>query len=137
MVQDKGRLVHPHPANELTEKLFGIESVINKAKVTDADATTFFLNSDAVPSGKIWKITYISAYNADGDVATRFQINIIHNGDTVVIKQKVTATSQGETVEVSGEFYLDAGDYVQAAFVGVAVDETCRLHIFGYEMNAP
>ncbi|MBU1213563.1 MAG: hypothetical protein KJ587_20200 [Alphaproteobacteria bacterium] len=137
MTQDKGKLMHAHPANELTEKLFGFESVINKVKIVDAAAADLVIDSDAVPTGKIWKITYISAQNYDGDIPTRFYFSVVHNASDIIIYRKVSSTAQYETIDKHVELYLDAGDVIRAAFTGVASPETCCLNIFGYEMNAP
>lgn len=137
MVQDKGKLVHSHPANELTEKQFGIESVINKTKVADADAATFLLNSDDVPAGKIWKITHLFAINEDGDIATYFKFSVFSNSTESNIYFKMGATALLVGIDKHVELYLDADDYIRATFSGVGIGETCQLNIFGYEMNAP
>lgn len=137
MVQDKGKLVHAHPANELTEKLFGFESVVNKVKQAAVNATSFTLYSDSVPAGKIWKITYVSARNLSGDIATRYNFSIVHDDTSIVVKYKVGSIPRHETVEVAGEFYLNAGDCISVYLVGVGIGETCEINIFGYEMNAP
>lgn len=137
MVQDKGKLVHAHPANELTEKLFGFESVVNKTKSADADNTTFDLSSDVVPTGKIWKITRITWWNQDGDIAVDTHLFI---GADIMVKRfytKKAATTQYELTIQDVELYLEANDVITAEFAGVAVGETCYLNIFGYEMNAP
>ena len=137
MTQDKGKLVHSHPANELTEKLFGFESVINKTKNADADAANFHLASDAVPTGKIWKITYVAAWNEDGNVGTGIILDVYHDATLTRFYREVAAVTKYVTANKLVEFYLDAGDYIEATFITVTIGNTCYLNIFGYEMNAP
>lgn len=137
MVQDKGKLVHSHPANELTEKLFGIESVINKTKTADADNTTFVLSSDAVPEGKIWKITCASVLNEDGDITAQVFFYIGADITAKNFYRKLNSTAQGELVKVDVELYLEADDFISVHLYAVSIGETCVLYIFGYEMNAP
>lgn len=137
MTQDKGKLVHAHPANELTEKLFGFESTINKTKNANAAATALTISSDTVPAGKIWKITHITTWNEDGDIATGFKLSLYSNSAEVRLYFKVGTTARYETINMNVELYLNVDDFIRAVFDGVASPETCYLNIFGYEMNAP
>lgn len=137
MVQDKGKLVHAHPANELTEKHFGFESVIAKRKSGNAVYANFSVDSDDVPEGKIWKITHICAWNEDGDIATRCGLKLYHDGFYIYIHRKEGSTARYESIDKHVELYLDVNDYIKAEFEGVASPETCHLDIFGYEMNVP
>uniref|UniRef100_A0A6H1ZNS6 Uncharacterized protein n=1 Tax=viral metagenome TaxID=1070528 RepID=A0A6H1ZNS6_9ZZZZ len=119
------------------EKLFGIESVIHKVKIVDATAASFGIASDAVPTGKIWKITHISMFNLDGDIATRAEITAKYATTNVYICVQAGAIAQYIAVDRHVEIYLAAGECIEVWFIGVAAPETCYLNIFGYEMNAP
>lgn len=137
MVQDKGKLVHAHPANELTEKLFGIETVINEDYSADADAVIFTVYSTVVLPGKIQKITYLTAYNLEGGISSTLRFSVYRDTTEIWVHYHVGAIAIQVTIDFPVEIYLQAGDRIGARFDLVGIGEECHLNIFGYEMNAP
>jgi len=119
------------------DKIWSFESVVAKVKTGVADASTYSLDSDAVPSGKVWVITNIDVRNLGGDIATRLVLYVVHDAAVIALKDVYASTAQYQHRSWSGHAYLDAEDFIRCTFVGVASSETVEINIVGYQMNAP
>lgn len=119
------------------EKLFGLESVINKTKTEGADNTTFTLDSDDVPDGKIWNITHVVCRNEGGVTTLAINMAVNHDGTDVYFHTEWGTTARWIFVEQRINMFLDADDFIRIVFDGCGVGNNCIVNIFGYEMNAP
>ena len=137
MVQDKGILVHATPANELTEKLFGVEGILCKEFSDDSGGSNNAVDSTKVPSGKIWVITHICAWNEDGNIDTGIEFQVRFNWYYRKIRRTVAEVAQRESVDLHTLILLEEDDIIRVNFYGVSVGETNHFVLHGYIMNAP
>ncbi len=101
----------------------------------NAAAGSNHLTSSAVPAGKVWVITHISAHDDDNNV-THIGIDVNHDGRSIIVKWR-GATAADVTVDWDGHLFLDAGDYISVWFWGVTAGDAIVMNVFGYQINAP
>ena len=118
------------------DKLFSMESVVERVYANTALAAgSKKLDSDAVPTSKVWVISVV-VYRYDGTTAgVELQPQVIHDSGPVPIENKVGPTST-TYYRANGPFYLDAGDFIRLNISGAVLNDDAYIALHGYQMDA-
>ena len=119
-------------AGLLNKVLAAVED--DKAMVKPGSGATV-LDSSAVPAGKMWVITAITAYNNDANM-TRLELGKLTGGGNYRLKLKKDPI-QYDGIDWQGSVVLKAGDKIRSIHDGGAADNTIKLYIVGYEITPP
>ena len=93
------------------------------------------LDSSAVPAGKMWVITAISAHNLDADM-TRLELGRLTDETNYRLKLKKDPI-QYDGIDWQGSVVLKAGDKIRSIHTGGAAGNNIWLYIIGYEITPP
>ena len=118
------------------DKIFSLESVVANQEALTATAVDELLSGQAVPTGKLWVITYI-AITLINRAPTRLAYYLNHDGTWVCIQDELRTLVINRTYGISGHWYLDADDYLAALLYGMVVGDTVYFGYGGYQMDAP
>jgi len=115
-------------------ELWGAPAVLFDA-VEDLTATagTNNLNGAVVPTGEIWEVTHIAAWDATtapGEVWLR----VNHDASYYTLERELTL-GVDVTLSFTGSIWLDAGDYVMARFASCTLNDDIYLHTFGRKLK--
>jgi len=129
-------------ANPLTvqalggDKLFSIESVVLECSFTESAAGGVnYLYSSYVPTGKIWIVNYVCAY--DGDSAPGDIWLGIQRGGTPYWLDSLADAVALQPLVSRRPMTLAAGDRIQVYFEACILDDDIYLFVNGYQMDAP
>ena len=122
---------------------YPIAGLLNKVIATVEDEKTMvkpgggttILDSSAVPTGKMWVITAITAYNADANM-TRLELGRLPGAVCYRLKLKKDPI-QYDGIDWQGSVVLDAGDKIRSIHTGGAAGNNIWLFINGYEIAPP
>ena len=99
---------------------------------TSAGAATETVESTAVPTGELWVVESILAYNASSTV-TRISLNA-HDGTTAMMLDLAASPTAYTPCKYHGELVLQAADKIQAVYVGNTNLDLLRFYIWGYKL---
>ena len=122
---------------------YPVAGLLNKVVATVGDHKTMVkpgagdtvLDSGAVPTGKMWVITAITAYNSDANM-TRLELGRLTAGDNWRLKLKANPL-QYDGIDWQGSVVLKAGDKIRSIHSGGANGNNLHLYINGYEITPP
>ena len=118
------------------DKLEGIESVVADLNSNlSASAGTNNLDSDAVPTGKVWRIVQATALN-NTSMSTRIRIAVYDGTNTYTFVQEDTVAA-ARRVTWTGTVYLTANWTIRAIFEGATLNDDLFISINGVQMDAP
>jgi len=116
------------------DRAFTYQGIVTGQVVnSDTIAGNVALTSSAVPAGRVWVITAISAMNViSGN--TRIQTGAVHDGGYALF-QCVPNTVVYQMVVWGGQLFLDVADVITAIFTGCTLHDDIRLYYSGYAMT--
>ena len=117
----------------LLNKVIG--TVEDKKTAVKAGAGTETLDSSAVPAGKMWVITAITAYNNDANM-TKLVLGRLTEANTYRLKLKKDPL-QYDGIDWQGSVVLKADDKIRSIHTGGAAGNNIWLYINGYEITPP
>lgn len=118
------------------DKLISFESIVTeRVQNLDASAGTNFLNTTAVPSGKIHVYTNIHAVNVVSSI-TGILISL-DSGSTPRLLKSIASPAALAGADAKGWFFVPAGWYARAQFVGCVLGDDIFLDVTGFQMDAP
>jgi len=116
--------------------LFGIHKAIAPQKIKIGSLPgTITLNIDACPSGEVWCITSITAFNATTAI-NHISLGAYVDGKTHGFGS-LNSPAVAEEKLWNGALYLDEGDFVTCTFYGCASGDDVYLLAVGYSMVVP
>ena len=113
---------------------FSIEEVVAQTLFGAISGADGFFDSPAVPDGRYWIITNVTAADATR-ATTAHQRFARHDGVDILFDYQLQAFALGEPSSWSGHVFLDAGDVVRVSFAGGLVADVCRVSVTGYQMT--
>ena len=108
----------------------GVESIVNKHHDATASDSYATINGDAVPAGKLWKITNVVAYNEDG-----YASYILFGIGGVGLSKKENELPPGVLMEWNGELWLDETEYIKTYYHGITSGDSCHVFYRGTQIN--
>lgn len=116
------------------DQLLSFEQVVTKAVSATISGANGYVDTPAVPAGKVWKITTICARD-DDTAPTAMRMTNYHDGTAYMVESIRDGHGIGLWRCWSGETWLDASDLIRVWFVGGAVSDNCRIEITGLQMT--
>ena len=113
----------------IARTLSGIEAIVRKTHVGNATSENFSIMGDLVPAGKLWKITNAVVYNHTGFT------DYIQFGVHPKMAKGCRDVPAKCILDWDGELWLDAGERMFAAFIGVTIDDPCNLIYRGTQIS--
>lgn len=110
-----------------------IEMIVVDRKTKAAVATDDSLNSDAVPAGKYWRITNITAWN-ETSLSARVLFMYAHSGTLYRVKTLIDVPPR-VSIQWDGEVWLDETDYVLIGWEGIQIDDSLRFDYQGTQIS--
>lgn len=111
-----------------------VDEVVTNRADSIASGTGGSAYSSAVPTGKIWKITHLSAVNIS-NITNKIFLNKIVGANTYTIDiQKDIPLDNYATWD--GEIWLAAGEKIEAEFFGCTDGDNLYLFYFGTQIGA-
>jgi hypothetical protein len=108
-------------------------SISESQKDTDTAAGNILLTCSAVPSGEIWRIENIVAWNQVSAITTI--LIYAHDGSNAITLRRVAAPPANTEVLVCNPITLLANGTIRAYFLGCALHDNIQLHIHGMKLN--
>ena len=92
------------------------------------------LDSNEVPAGHYWHITYITAFDVDNPTtALRFTAWV--TGSVMAFHQVTQAFASGEPYGFPCELWIKNPDNIRVRFTGALDGDTCVVGLFGHDMT--
>jgi len=117
------------------DQLFSIDGVVWKTRDAVISGANGYIDSDAVPAGKIWIITTIKILDLTSPTTLHY-FNVKHEGTVYGFYSVEQAFGAGDPSYFKGQVYLTAGDTFRFNFTGGLVGDRCYTWIGGYQMTA-
>ena len=116
--------------------LFNLESAVS-GFATDANADAGYNNvhGDAVPAGKIWVLTCVSAWN-DTSASTRISIGV-YDGSATAWAKSLEGPAADQVLTLETHLVLGAGSFVEGHYYGCTAGDDIGIAWWGYQMDAP
>ena len=125
--------VASYPVAGLLNKI--VDAVKDLKSASKSGGGTDNLDSATVPTGKMWVITNINAWNADAAM-TYLRLSKFANTTSYRIKS-IADPPQNVGIDWQGIIILNAGQKIRSSHVGGAADNTIAMVILGYEITPP
>jgi len=109
------------------------DQVLGIAEDLNADDLTNYLQGTAVPSGEIWVITNIMAWNTTNQVSG-IVLGVNSGGTTYWLRSSGAKTTR-IGLDWQGAVFLKPGDYVIAELRGCTVGDDIHLYYAGYKIE--
>ena len=116
------------------DQMFSVDEVVAIHTSGVVSGAGGFIDSPAVPVGRYWIITTVTAWDQT-TALTEIGIDNRHGGVGVTIHQERRALATWEMAKWSGHTYLDVGDTIRCGFVGSLAGDTVGVNITGYQMT--
>ena len=122
--------------NQNGDMLEALESIVVDNQ-SDLNATAGYneLESAAVPTGKVWKITTCTVY--DENTVNTFLLIYATNGTLATTVLRVVPTVAFQAAVFTGELWLPAGWWLVGGYGACTLNDNIRLQIGGIQMDAP
>jgi len=118
------------------DKIHAIESArLDPVNNMALNAGYQILSSTLVPAGKMWRITQIT-WDYGGTPPARVYIVATSGGLACLVKEWQTPVSD-RYYDLQTEIWLAAGGAIELHMHNATGGDYCRLHICGYQMDAP
>lgn len=111
-----------------------ISDTVDDFEFATIDATTYHLDFDVVPAGKLYKITVIGARDSTTTCAS-VRFNKRRGGEDIVIGG-VDSPNKDYYSFWQGEVWLKAGEQIRVTFYGATVSDFVRADLVGVEIDA-
>lgn len=105
---------------------------LSKEDESAADAAEDTLQTDPVPSGWIYILNHISAYEEGTQVSASLQLGFVSGGIYHVLKKE--KPDEDMTAHWDGQIILREGDYVKAIFTNTTSGDNLKLFANGYRI---
>lgn len=115
-------------------QLFSLEDAQYSEKWGTLAAANWYIDTAAVPAGKVWVITTICTLN-NSRATTNQSAMIVSGAGSYRIAHETRAFGVGDGLAWSGHIYLRAAAYVRVYFIGGVVGDSVRVYLTGYLMT--
>ena len=99
-----------------------------------ADGAEDTLQTDQIPSGWLYVINHISAYEEGTRVSASLQLGFVSGGIYHILKKE--KPEEDMTTHWDGQIILREGDYIKAIFTNTTSGDDLYLYANGYRVQA-
>lgn len=118
-----------------SDQLISFAGVLSNAVSTAISGAGGFVASGAVPAGKLWKVTGISARD-DTTAPGKVRITAYHDSVAYMLEEVPTGLAANDWTSWDGEVWLDVSDTIRVYFASGLAGDNCRVEIHGMIMTA-
>lgn len=118
------------------DKIIAFDDVVKELRSATISGAGGYVDSDAVPAGKVWKITNVVVRDATSAI-TQIAASVYDGATAYDFWRHIAAIGAGVYTSYSCEVWMEATDVIRVYFVGGLANDSCLIILTGIQMNAP